>query len=136
MTSASCENENVLVDQTKTSPVSDADPRFPQGTDAAIIRIRKAIIRHRTNKDSLRDNVLANSIIEGGQRSRSPVGLTNDAQTIEEIENILDDYERTIPSKLSHDSSNIEVDLGPSADDNAQIEGPPVRNSHFKPVNS
>ena len=130
MASSSGENETVLVDRTKTSPTNDVDPRFPQGADAAIIRIRTAIIRHRTNKDSLRDTVSANSITDGDRRSQSPVGLTNDTQTIEEIEKVLDDYERSIPSKLSHDSSNIEEDLGPSADDNTNVEAPPVGNCH------
>lgn len=118
------EDTTVLVDRTRERSTNDADPYI-----LAIDRIRVAITRHRTNRESLGDTV-EDGFIEGSHRSQSPVGFTNDSQTIEDIEGILNELERNHripPPKLSHDSSKIEADLVSTADDNGQVvEAPAV----------
>jgi hypothetical protein len=120
------DDKPVLVDRTRErSTTNAADPYI-----LAIDRIRVAITRHRTNKESLGDTKEDDGFIEESHRSQSPVGFTNDSQTIEDIEGILNELERNHripPPKLSHDSSKIEADLVSTADDNGQIvEAPPV----------
>ena len=105
----------VLPDRTKkTTPAIDAQPYID-----AIDLIRVAITRHREYNDSLEDSrETAHNIVEDTHRSQSPVGFTNDANTIEEIEKILNDLDRiNPPPKLSHDSSKIDADLVSTGDD-------------------
>jgi hypothetical protein len=72
-----------------------------------------------TNDDS--------GFIDEAHRTQSPIGFSNEAQTIERIGEILNELERThgIPrSKLSHDSSTIDADLASTAGDVILV--PPV----------
>lgn len=118
------ENAAGLADRTKDpSSTDDAHPYV-----LAIDQIRVAIIRHREFGDSLDDaREKSHSIVEESHRSQLPVGFTNDAKTIEEIQRILKDLERNQPPpKLSHDSSKIEEDLVSTADDSGQIVAPLV----------
>lgn len=103
----------------------------------AIERIRVAIERHRTNKLSLKDGVEANNVVDGiledSHRSQSPVTFTSDAQTIEDIWDIVQELERNHripPPKFSHDSSKIDSDLA-TADDSGQITAPPVSTNQY-----
>jgi len=113
-----------LLDQTRqASSTTNAQPYIH-----AIDLIRAAIARHREYTDSLAvARETSSNIIEDLQPSQSPVGFTNDARTIEAIERILNELDRSHPPpKLSHDSSNIEEDLFLAADDNGQLAAPPV----------
>lgn len=118
------ENTAVLTERTKDpSSTNDTHPYV-----LAIDQIRVAITRHREYKDSLEDaRENSHNIVEESHRSQSPLGFTNDAQTIEDIERILKELDRNHPPpKLSHDSSKIEEDLVSTTDDSGQIVAPLV----------
>ena len=136
MAPSAVEYTTVVTDRTKEpSSTNDAATNDAHPYVLAIDQIRVAITRHREYKDSLADtNETSNTvegIVEDSYRSRSPVGFTNDAQTIEDIESILNELERNHripPPKLSHDSSQIEADL---MNDNGQVTAPPVSSAPF-----
>jgi hypothetical protein len=130
MALAASDDTIVLADRTRGSSSNDADPYV-----LAIDRIRVAVTRHRTNKESFGDTKVNDGIVEESHRSQSPIGFTNDSQTIEDIEGILNELERAHripPPKLSHDSSKIAADLVSTADDNRQVvKEPPVSPSLY-----
>jgi hypothetical protein len=117
------DDTTLLPERTKEPSTHNAQPYVD-----AIDLIRVAIKRHREYNDSLEDSrETSHNIVEDSHRSQSPIGYTNDAQTIEDIEKILQDLDRTHPPpKLSHDSSKIDEDLVSTADDNGRIVAPLV----------
>jgi uncharacterized circularly permuted ATP-grasp superfamily protein len=121
------DNTTNLVDWRKdlASSAKNASTNDTQPYVLAINQIRGAMERYRINKESLEDakeTSNSTSIIDDSYRSQSPVGFSIDVKTIEAIERIMQELDRTHPPpKLSHDSSKIEEDLASTADDNGQV---------------
>jgi hypothetical protein len=100
-----------LPDRTTTEAASGPDQVAALKAEGAIAQIRTAIQRYRTSRDTLRDSPSSSFHgLDESQVVQSTPGLKTDAETLDEIEEVLRNLETSGVFDLSLDE-NDQVDL-------------------------